>query len=98
MSIFHHRSVLALSAALALASGCAHYLPKPLAPAKAMSALETRSLDDPGLQEFIARNSPGLAKEWPRPRWALPALTLAAFYYHPDLDVARAKWGASRAG
>ncbi len=25
-------------------------------------------------------------------------LTLAAFYYHPDLDVARAKWGLAKAG
>jgi outer membrane protein TolC len=25
-------------------------------------------------------------------------LTLAAFYYHPDLDVARAKWAVTRAG
>ena len=34
----------------------------------------------------------------PPASWNLDLLTLAAFYYHPDLDVARAKWGVAKAG
>jgi len=30
--------------------------------------------------------------------WDLPSLTLVAFYYAPELDVARARWGVARAG
>ena len=30
--------------------------------------------------------------------WDLKALTLAALYYHPDMDIARAQWGVARGG
>lgn len=35
---------------------------------------------------------------WPPESWNLELLTQAAFYYHPDLDVARARWAVAEAG
>ena len=35
---------------------------------------------------------------WPLPIWDLPTCTLAAFYFHPDLAVARAQQAVARAG
>jgi outer membrane protein TolC len=55
-----------------------------------------RTLDAPELRNFLLTKQ-GL-KEWPPQSWNLHALTLAAFYYHPDLDVARAQWGVAQAG
>lgn len=88
----------ALAFTLMLASGCVHYKPKPLAPAQNARKLESRSLSETGLQAFIETNAPGLVKGWPMREWDLQALTLAAFYYHPSLDVARAQWRVSQAG
>jgi len=91
-------SVIEFAAVVALAGGCVHYQPKPLAPAATMSGLESRSLSDEGLRGFIEANDSGGAKEWPRRSWDLGGLTLAAFYYHPSLDVARAQAGMAEAG
>jgi outer membrane protein TolC len=35
---------------------------------------------------------------WPAASWDFDMLTLAAFYYHPDLAVARAQWNVAQAG
>ncbi|HEY3535973.1 MAG TPA: TolC family protein [Trinickia sp.] len=35
---------------------------------------------------------------WPPTRWTPETLTLAAFYYSPALDVARAQWETAKAG
>ena len=51
-----------------------------------------------GLREFIAKNSTNLAANWPPQEFDLEALTLVAFYYHPDLQVARVKVAESAAG
>lgn len=79
-------------------AGCAAYTPKPIVPSETLSRLESRALDDPGLKEFIERNRPRGLPEGPTAPWDLRRLTLAAFYYHPDLDVARAEWRVARAG
>ena len=87
---------------LALA-GCATYEPKPLAPVETAAAFEKRSLDAPALRAFIEQQ---LARElpvWPLKQtdlhmanlnhaWTLERLTLAAYYFHPSLDLARAQW------
>lgn len=82
---------LVLLLALGLAGGCAHYEAKPLAPADTAAAFQSRTLDDPGLREFMA------ATEWPRRAWDLDALLQAALYYEPSLDVARAEAGVAEA-
>jgi outer membrane protein TolC len=77
-------------------TGCVHYQPRPIAPEPALAALEARTLDDPNLARFLGSQPEPIA--WPPAAWDLRALTLAAFYFHPDLDVARSNWAAARAG
>ena len=76
--------------------GCARFEPKPIYPVKNAEAFQARTLADPGLRAFLGTN--GLGAAWPLQRWDLKTLTLAAFYFHPDLDVARAKWAVAQAG
>ena len=67
-------------------------------PAHAAAQFDARTLDDPGLREFLEANLLRDFPEWPRVSWGFQALTLAAFYHHPSLDVARAQWGVASAG
>ena len=92
------RILRCLSVALVLLGGCAVYTPKPLVPSETLSRFESRTLDDPGLKVFIERNRPRDLPAWPPAQWDLRLLTLAAFHYHPDLDVARAEWSVAKAG
>jgi len=78
--------------------GCATYEPRPISAPATVAAYEARTLDNPELRAFVQRNVARDLGTWPPPQWDLELLTLAAFYYHPDLDVARAKWGVARAG
>jgi cobalt-zinc-cadmium efflux system outer membrane protein len=61
-----------------------------------MEDFEARRLTSPELRDFLLQNEQ--AKDWPPAAWDLKSLTLAAWYYHPDMDVARAQWGLARAG
>ena len=89
---------IALCSALAagLLTGCVHFQAKPVVATAALAAFETRTLDAPGLQRFFEANH----EAWvpPAKPWDLKALTLAAFYYHPDLDLARAGAAVAEAG
>jgi len=78
-------------------AGCETYRPAPLAPAKSDQEYRTRTLADPGLRQFAESNLDSGLREWPPPDWDLHLLTLVAFYYHPDLDVARARVGVTEA-
>ena len=81
-----------------LVAGCATYRSEPISPADNATALESRTLDNSRLRHFIRASLPSLPQSSGQPSWGLGALTLAALYYHPDLDVARAKLAVSRAG
>jgi len=90
---------------LALSAGCGGAKPaeKPLSPSDSAVALEARSLDDPRLLSFIAaaerlREPAPQALPAAPPPWSLGALTLAALYFHPDLDVARSALANAQAG
>jgi outer membrane protein TolC len=83
---------------LGLLCGCAHYQPKPLAARDSARSLRSRTLADNGLRAFLEANRPELVQIWPRTVWNLDALTLAALYYHPSLEVARADWAVAQAG
>ncbi len=72
-------------------TGCVSYQPKPISPAQSAARLEARRLDDAGLQKFFAQNSRA-TNSWPLAEWDLDSLTLAAFYFQPNLAVARAQW------
>jgi cobalt-zinc-cadmium efflux system outer membrane protein len=82
--------------AVAGLAGCVHYQAKPISPPDTLAAFEARSFDDPGLRQFLQANHsvpPSAAAPWD-----LQPLTLVAFYYNPDLDVARAELAAAEAG
>jgi outer membrane protein TolC len=83
---------------LFLLSGCAQFKSHPLSPEKSAAMLESRRLDDAGLKKFFASNSVPAPESWPLAKWDLNSLTLAAFYFHPDLAVARAQWRLAEAG
>ena len=76
------------------ATACIHIAPRPIVPADIAKELESRSLNDAQMQAFVAAHSD--AKP-PITVWDVDTLTLAAFYFHPDLDVARAQAAVSRA-
>ena len=75
-----------------LVAGCVHYQPQPVSPEQTAALLESRRLDDPGLRPFLEQNLGYKLQNWPLDSWDLNSLTLAAFYFHPSLDVARAQW------
>jgi len=74
-------------------AGCAFqkYRAKPLSSPQMAAALEARTLSDHGLRQFLAARAPRPPSTWPLAQWDLPSLTLAAFYYNPALQIARAR-------
>lgn len=90
------RRAWAVGALLPLA-GCYHYRSHPLLPAVVDQQYRSRTLADPGLKEFIEAQSVGKPVSWPSKELTLDTLTLIAFYFHPDLDAARARLAASEA-
>ena len=81
---------------LVLLSGCATYHAQPVSPAALMNDFEVRSLDNPELRRYIAAHC-GDSNNCAPGTWNLNTLTLAAFYFSPALDVARAQHGISEA-
>ncbi len=93
-----------IACAVPLLTGCASYRPAPISAMKNANAIEARSLSDARLQKFIAAalaTSPQPAvsalRDRSPPAWGLTRLTLAAVYYHPRLDLARAELAAAEA-
>src|SRR3954447_2549591 len=84
-------------AAMGLA-GCARFEPRPILPAESASCLEARSLVDPAFKAFLQKNLQKEFTDWPQTNWDFEGLSLAALYYHPSLDVARAQWNVARGG
>ena len=87
-----------LISGLVLLAGCVHFDSRSLVPEQSANRLEARSLTNATLKVFLDENRPASLLEWPHPVWNLDLLTLAAFYYQPDLEVARAEWGVAQAG
>lgn len=85
----------ALLTALASA-GCVRYRARPLVPESSLEDFEARRLDAPELGAFLVER--GETADWPPPAWTLHDLTLAAFYYSPVLDAARARWSVAQGG
>lgn len=92
------KSAVTLIVIAVVLSGCATFRPKPISPDLKATAFEARTLDNAGLKEFLQANLGHEITPWPPKPWDFQMLALAAFYYHPDLDVARAKWGVAEAG
>jgi len=89
-------SLLFLAICLTFVTGCVRYQARPLSAARTADDFASRSLADEGLRLFLETNR--LGGDWPRRTWDLESLTLAAFYFSPELDVARAQWGVASAG
>lgn len=82
--------------AMSLLCSCVRFHSRPVSAPQTLSAFEARTLDSPELKKYFL--AMGLALVWPLPSWDIDSLTLAGFFYHPDLDVARAQWGVAQAG
>lgn len=78
--------------------GCVHYRPQPLDVAMRADEFESHRLDGEELRAFLEKNLGRELSNWPGQGWNLEQLTLAAFYYQPSLDVARAQWAVATAG
>jgi outer membrane protein TolC len=79
-------------------TGCARFESLPISPAQNAGQLDARRLDDAGLKKFLERNLAQGLESWPPKTWDFKTLTLAAFYFNPSLDVARAQWSTTKAG
>ncbi len=89
----------ALLAAGVLLTGCSAqpYKPAPLSAEASASALESRSLADPGLRSFEEFQLGRAASTWPPDTWDFQSLSLAALYFSTELDTARARVAESQA-
>lgn len=73
-------------------TGCATYEFRDIDPQQTRIRLESRSLNEPGLQNYLKEHGHPVSDAWD-----LEKLTLAAFYYNPVLDAARADYAAAAA-
>lgn len=86
-----------LFTAAAFAVGCARYQPAPLHPMVLATEFTSRRLDDPGLRHFLTLNGAVHDATQADSAWNPRELALAALYYNPELDSARAVLRAARA-
>lgn len=78
-------------------TACVHYTARPLNPPRMEEQYRARTLDNPGLAAFVRSQSGESPRTWPPAIVDLDTLTLIAYFYQPDLDVARAKFAAAEA-
>lgn len=92
------KRVVVLFGVLFLA-GCAvrRYQAAPIVPAETASRFESRSLADPDLQAYEEKNLGHGVSPWPPRTWDLRTLSLAALYFNPTLEAARARVGEAEA-
>jgi outer membrane protein, heavy metal efflux system len=83
---------------LTLVTGCSMIEQGPTSSSSMYADFETRTLDNPRLGEFIEARLHRQISPWPPESWDLTTLTLVAYYYHPDLDIARARWAQAKGG
>lgn len=81
-----------------LLTGCAGFHREALSPSLTASEFECRTLESTELRKYLEQNLHKEIVQWPPKSWGFNLLVLAALYYHPDMDVARARWGVAKAG
>ncbi|MHB8499505.1 MAG: TolC family protein [Candidatus Acidiferrales bacterium] len=93
------KRLLVISLVLAAVNGCAmqRYRRAPISPSETASRLESRNLQGAGLRVFWEKNLGHPPSSWPLKSWDLGSLTLAAFYFSPEMDIARAQASAANA-
>jgi cobalt-zinc-cadmium efflux system outer membrane protein len=92
------KRLLPLAGILSLA-GCAaqRYRATPIVASATASRFESRNLADSGLQLFVEQNLGHHVSPWPPATWDLQTLSLAALYFNPALDSARARVAGTEA-
>jgi outer membrane protein TolC len=85
--------------AVFLLGGCAvqRYRAAPIVASATASAFASRNLADPGLQSFEEQNLGHPLSSWPPKTWDLQTLSLAALYFSPALESARARVAGTEA-
>ncbi len=87
--------VLAVSLMALAACAPYQYEARPLQTKQVAEQFMSRSLDESGLHDhLLAYGYP--VRLWPMQNWDLGALTLAAWYFHPELQVAIAEYKQSK--
>lgn len=91
-----YRYILLILLSSAGLCGCAvrRYRPAPISPAATAAALGNRSLSSPQLHAYIERT---LGRAPSADAWGLPQLTLAAFYFNPEIEIAKARVAEAKA-
>src|ERR1700730_17986058 len=87
------------SAVLFYLAGCAvqKYHAVPIDANATASRFESRNLADSGLKAFEEENLGHSISPWPPESWDLQTLSLAALYFNPALESARARIALSKA-
>jgi cobalt-zinc-cadmium efflux system outer membrane protein len=82
-----------------LSSGCTvrRYQAVPIVPGENASRLEARNFTDPGLRAYVEKNLGHTLSPWPPKTWELRTLSLAALYFHPAMEAARARLAEAEA-
>src|SRR5258708_36866042 len=80
-------------------AGCAaqRYQAVPIVASATASRFESRNLADSGLRLFVEQNLARSVSPWPPATWDLQTLSLAALYFNPALDSARARIAGTEA-
>jgi outer membrane protein TolC len=78
--------------------GCARFHSRPISASANADALESRSLTNAELKLILEKNLHREFDDWPAVEWDFNMLALAAFHYHPSLEVARAQWAVAQGG
>jgi cobalt-zinc-cadmium efflux system outer membrane protein len=80
-------------------AGCAarRYQSAPIVPRESASRLESRNLGDASLRAFLEENVDHPVAPWPPKSWDLETLSLAALYFSPTLETARARVAEAQA-
>lgn len=81
----------------ALPHGCVQFESRPLDPQGAAERLQSRSLGNADLQTYLRGVLPGAGHADPAGEWSLDALTAAALYFHPAVDLAWKRAAVARA-
>src|ERR1700676_4535861 len=92
------KRLVPLAGILSLA-GCAaqRYQAAPIVASTTASRLESRNLADSALELFVEQNLGHPVSPWPPATWDLQTLSLAALYFNPALDSARARVAGTEA-
>ncbi|HEV2314306.1 MAG TPA: TolC family protein [Candidatus Acidoferrales bacterium] len=93
------KKLILICLAFAAVNGCAmqRYRRAPISPSETATHLESRNLEDAGLRVFLEKNLKHPISSWPLKSWDLRSLTLAAFYFNPEMEIARQQAGVAEA-